>query len=45
MSTYMPFVCLYGSDGGTPDYLDGGAGYDKARKDAKDAVFPIEQFI
>lgn len=37
---------LYGgADADAPDYLGGGAGYDKARKDAKDAVFSIEQFI
>ena len=36
---------LYGSGDNTPDYLDGGSGYDKARRDAMDAVFSIEQFI
>jgi Ca2+-binding RTX toxin-like protein len=35
---------LYGRDN-TPDYLDGGPGFDTAQRDAIDGVFSIEKFI
>ena len=32
-------------DGGLPDLLDGGPGYDQGRRDGKDAAFAVERFV
>ena len=35
---------LYARDG-LPDYLDGGAGFDAAQRDALDGLFAVEQIV